>query len=451
MTLSKIALSISISFLVLISGCNQRETDLKQLDSFSQYQLSDWNTKLSDVIIQDIFSPPVSSRIYAYANIAAYEALVPGHPEYISLAGQLNGLSEVPKPKADKKYYYPLAGIIAFSTVSQKMVLSQAEINTYEKKYLEGIRETGLDDVLVQNSIEYGQEVAKHILDWMKKDGYIQMKALPRYVLSTDPGEWIPTPPDYTQAIEPHWGIVRTFALESASQFKLDPHTPFDSLPGSLFYKECMDVYKSNSTSGDTLDIAKHWDCNPNASYTMGHVMSFTQKLSPGGHWISIAAYATKSKNFSMMQSAETLALLSVSLADAFISCWNDKFKIKLIRPETYINRYIDPNWQPALQTPPFPEYPSGHSVISASASTVLTSLLGDSFAFVDSAEVQFGLPPRNFTSFYAAADEAAISRFYGGIHFMPAIINGVKHGREIGNYIAKNIKTRKATQAYVQ
>ncbi|MFW5760284.1 MAG: vanadium-dependent haloperoxidase, partial [Cyclobacteriaceae bacterium] len=133
---------------------------------------------------------------------------------------------------------------------------------------------------------------------------------------------------------------------------------------------------------------------------------------------------------------------------DAFISCWDEKYRSSLIRPETYIYRYIDPDWKPLLQTPAFPEYTSGHSVISASAAVVLTELIGENFAFADSSEVDYGLPVRQYRSFYEASDEAAISRLYGGIHYRPACDNGIDQGRKVGNFIMDKISTRESMQA---
>jgi hypothetical protein len=450
MKFSKFALFIFLN-ISLFPACKKHEKNTETTDDYSRRQLFVWNKKLNDVIIKDIFTPPVSSRIYAYTNIAAYEALVPGNPDYVSLAGQLNGLKELPKPEINKKYYFPLASIIAFSTVSQKLVLSHAKIDAYEKEYLDEIRQSGLDHELLQNSLAYGREVGKHIIEWMKKDGYAQVKSMPRYILTNKLGDWQPTPPDYAQAVEPHWGKIRSFALDSSAKFKTALPTPFDTIPKCQFYKESMEVYNvSKSIKGETLDIARFWDDNPNTADIVGHVTYYKQKLSPGGHWLSITSHVVKDKNLTLMESAEAYTLVSIALADAFINCWAEKYRMKTIRPETYITQYIDPDWVPTIQTPPFPEYPSGHSVISGSASAILTNMFGDTFAFTDSSEVPFGFKARTFKSFYAASEEAAISRLYGGIHFMPAISNGVKHGREIGNYIAKNVKTRKISQAYL-
>ena len=144
------------------------------------------------------------------------------------------------------------------------------------------------------------------------------------------------------------------------------------------------------------------------------------------------------------MRTSEAYACMAVVIADSFINCWDEKYKSKVIRPETYINQYIDQNWMPLLQTPPFPEYTSGHSVVSNASAIMLAKLFGSNLAFTDSTEVEFSIPARQFASFKAAADEAAMSRFYGGIHYMPSIVNGVDEGIRIGEFALAKLKTRR-------
>ena len=196
--------------------------------------------------------------------------------------------------------------------------------------------------------------------------------------------------------------------------------------------------------SSEQAEIANFWDCNPFKININGHVMYATKKISPGGHWINITRIACKAANADLAKSAEAYACVSVALADCFISCWDEKYRSNVIRPETFINQYIDADWTPLLQTPPFPEYTSGHSVVSAASAVILTKLFGDNFSYEDSTEVEFELPPRHFKSFKAAAEEAAISRFYGGIHYMPSITSGLKEGNSVGNFIIKKLRTRK-------
>jgi hypothetical protein len=217
----------------------------------------------------------------------------------------------------------------------------------------------------------------------------------------------------------------------------------------SEFYKEVMEVYETvNELNEERTEIAKFWDCNPYVSTHKGHAMFAIKKITPGGHWIGITSIVTREVNADFMKTVETYAVVSISLADAFISCWDEKYRSNLIRPETVINQHIDEDWLPLLQTPPFPEYTSGHSVISSAAAIALTDLLGENFSFTDSTEVEYGLPVRKYESFLAASQEAAISRLYGGIHYMPAIENGVEQGKRVGNYVIANLTTRQKNLA---
>jgi len=175
----------------------------------------------------------------------------------------------------------------------------------------------------------------------------------------------------------------------------------------------------------------------------IGHVMFATKKITPGGHWMGIASIASAAAGKDWKGTVEALTLTAISLNEAFIACWDEKYRSRTIRPETYINQHIDENWVPLLQTPPFPEHTSGHSVASTAAAYTLAQLFGDQLHIVDSTEVAYGLPVREFDSFSQAASEAAISRFYGGIHYMTAIEEGSKQGKQVGEWIWKNISTR--------
>lgn len=165
------------------------------------------------------------------------------------------------------------------------------------------------------------------------------------------------------------------------------------------------------------------------------------KKISPGGHWMNIAGIAAAKANLSFDNAVVLHTLLSLTLVDAFISCWDEKYRSNRIRPETYINKYIDTRWQPLLQTPPFPEYTSGHSVISTASAEVLSYFLGDKFSFTDNSEEIFDIKARSFTSFRQAAEEAAVSRLYGGIHFIDAITNGQVQGKKIGKKVVEQLK----------
>ncbi|MBS1598365.1 MAG: vanadium-dependent haloperoxidase [Bacteroidetes bacterium] len=425
-----------IILFVVASACKQT-SDSAALNEFYKKQLSEYNRKLTQIIIGDVFSPPVCSRIYAYSNIAAYEALRQSNKKYPSYAGRLHDLKKTPAPDSGRTYDFSISEMIAFFTAAQKLVFNAGAVSQLEKEYLSRLKAMHVDEELVGRSIEYGRKVGLHILDWASGDGYLQRTALSAYMVNKDPSRWQPTPPDYMDAIEPNWKTLRTFLLDSASQFRPEPPPKFDTTSGSIFYQAAIEVYNSTlHANPEQIAIAKFWDCNPNISTTQGHVTYFQQKISPGGHWIHVAASVAEKEKFDQLRTAEIISQTAIALADAFISCWEAKYLYIVVRPETYINKYIDRNWRPVLQTPGFPEYTSGHSVVSSCAAVMLTKLLGDHYHYTDSTEVPFGIPARQFNSFLDASAEASISRLYGGIHYLPAIKNGVDCGKRIGDFV---------------
>jgi hypothetical protein len=293
----------------------------------------------------------------------------------------------------------------------------------------------------------YAFEVVHFIEKYMNEDNYNQTRTMSKFTVDTeDPSRWQPTPPSYMDGIEPHWNKIRPFLLDSAQQFKPERHPEFSLEKDSKFYEELMEVYDiskeitENGDDSEEIAIARFWDCNPFVSVTRGHFMFATKKISPGAHWIGITKIAAKKTNANVEETMNAYTKTSIAIADAFISCWDEKYRSNLIRPETLINQYIDPDWLPILQTPPFPEYTSGHSVASGAASVMLTEIFGDDFYFEDTTELPYGLPVRTFKSFYDASSEAAISRLYGGIHYMAAIVNGLKQGKDLGHFEAKRL-----------
>jgi hypothetical protein len=401
--------------------------------------------QITDIIVHDIFSPPVASRIYTYVSIAGYETAIQADSKYISLAGQVAGLEAPPKPEAGKEYCYPLATVQAMLKVGRTLVFSEDKMDVFYDSIMRHYQDSGMPDEVFERSVAYGKAVADHILAWSGKDNYKQTRSFPKYSIEDSPSTWKPTPPAYMDAVEPHWNKIRCFALDSAGQFKPSPPTAFSADKKSQFYKEAEEVYlMGKNLTEEQRQIASFWDCNPFVMNVKGHVMFATKKISPGGHWMNITHVACKKTNADFIQSTEAYARVAISLVEGFISCWDEKYRSRVIRPETYINQHIDEDWTPLLQTPPFPEYTSGHSVISSASAVVLTKLFGENFAFTDSTEIEFGLTARSFPSFIAASEEAAMSRMYGGIHYRPAVEQGVVEGRALGNFIIQKIKTRR-------
>jgi hypothetical protein len=400
--------------------------------------------QLTDVIVYDIFSPPQASRAYAYASIAAYEAMRHGRPEFRTLAGQVNGLAPVPAPDPEEEVYLPLAGVHALMTVGKALTFSQERMDSLRTEMHGRFRARGIPRPVFERSVAYGERVAEHVLAWARDDYFLQLRGYPKFTVMREPGRWMPTPPAYMDAVEPNWARVRPFAMDSASQFRPRPPIPFDMNPGSPFHTQVREVLDTGARlSEEERAIAAFWDCNPYVMNVRGHAMFATKKITPGGHWINIVSIVTRRAEADMMRSAEAYARTSIALADGFISSWEEKYRSNLIRPETVINEYLDERWTPLLQTPPFPEYTSGHSVISNAAAVVLTDLFGETFEYTDDTLVPWGLEPRSFTSFRQAAAEAAISRMYGGIHYRMAIEEGTVQGIQVGENVLRRIHTR--------
>ena len=437
---------ILLSALFLVVSCSTNKNN--EFIVIEPDQLHASVDNVTDIMIHDIFSPPVASRVYAYPNIAAYEIIAQANDDYESLAKQLRGLNPVPTIDSTKNINPQLAALIAHMDVSKSLIFSEERIKTVEDSLYGIWSELNLEQF--NDSKEYALVVSDHIKGWMNKDNYKQTRTMPKFTVNTDdPSRWQPTPPAYMDGIEPHWNKIRPFIIDSASQFKPSAPPPFSMEKGTAFYKEVKDVYDISmkiTESGDDSEeiaIAQFWDCNPYVSVTRGHLMFATKKISPGAHWIGIAKIASMKTNSDFDKTVYAYTKTSIAIADAFISCWDEKYRSNLIRPETLINQHIDENWKPILQTPPFPEYTSGHSVVSGAAATALTNIFGDDFAFDDDTEVAYGLPIRSFSSFNKAANEAAISRMYGGIHYRTAVDIGVKQGRDLGNFVMDNLKMK--------
>ena len=431
-------------FVLLIIGCQEKSAPI--VISPEDYHSS--IDKVTEIMIHDIFSPPVASRIYAYPNIAAYEIMAMGNEGYTSLAGQVTDLTPIPTADKDAKINYPLAALIAHMDMNKRLIFSEDRIESYRDSLYTLWENTNKEEFMASKT--YGLEVAEHIAAWMDKDNYKQTRTMPKFTVDTDdPSRWQPTPPAYMDGIEPHWNKIRPFVIDSANQFVPSPPPPFSMEEGSAFYNEVKEVYNiSNEITekgdkSEEIEIAQFWDCNPYVSVTRGHLMFATKKITPGAHWIGITKIAARKADADFAKTVFAYTKTSIAIADAFISCWDEKYRSNLIRPETLINQYFDDSWEPVLQTPPFPEYTSGHSVVSGAAATALTSIYGDDFAFDDDTEVPYGLPVRSFESFNKAADEAAISRMYGGIHYRAAVEIGVGQGRSLGQFLIDNLKMK--------
>ena len=422
-----------IVFTISIAACSESGKEKKSEQMLSHQLIK----KLTDVIVVDIFTPPVASRIYANCALAIYEAVRFGDEKSSSLAAKLNGFDTMPIPEKGKQYDFSIAAIQAFCETAKKVTFSAAEIKQYQDSMIK-VYAKGLEEEVVKNSVAFGQQVADVVAKRLSKDNYKETRGFERFEVKTDdPSRWVPTLPDYADGLEPHWFKMMPMALSKYDEVQADPFPAYSTDTASAYFKELKEVYDiSKNRTEEQTDIAIFWDDNPFVSQHKGHVMFQDKKMTPPGHWMAIVKKACRDKGADDIASAKAYAMTAVGMYDAFISCWYVKYNTTRIRPQTAIQRLIEEQWVSFIQTPPFPEYTSGHSTVSSSAAEILTHLFGDNHAFTDSSEVEYNLPVRNFNSFRQAAEEASISRVYGGIHYRSGCENGNKQGKKVAQVV---------------
>lgn len=399
---------------------------------------------LTKVISLDRFAPPAASRIYAYTNIALYEILAAFDERYVTLAGQVNELSPVPQPEAGAVYNQPLIYYNVFLDVAGQLVYNEPMLRERAAKSCAAFLPTKLPKPVEARSLAYAKELAGHIVAWSKTDRFHQRKGFPRHTVKGEPGTWEPTPPAYMSGLEPNWWRLRTFVTDTSAQIKPEPPIPFSAEKGSDFYNAALEVYElSKKVENDSTALAWHWDDNCKGTLQKGHFMMKTFKQTPIGHWIFITRAACLQNNISFDRTIEAYMYASIAMAEGMFAAWAEKYRSDLIRPITYINRYIDKEWEPVLETPYFPEHPSAHAAISAAAAAVLGDLITDNVTFIDSSIQAYKLPPRKYHSLKDAAWDAALSRLYGGIHYRHGCVEGYEQGLAIGRFVLEELETR--------
>ncbi len=364
------------------------------------------------------YSPPVAARAFGYLGVIVWEAQAHASG-FTPLGGLLNGLKPLPQ---DRMLRDPAAVLQGAMTLGVRSLFGNT--GPTGQRAMEAMQKR-LDKLVAANpsDLEKGRAIAAHILSWAESDGGARVENLgfpDGYEPINQPGAWVPTSAIRLQQapLLPDWGHVRPMAMANGLACTIAPPPAFSTEPGSVFHTQALEVYEtSKSLTEDQKIIARFWSDDPMLSPT------------PPGHWVSILLDIAERDALPLPRLADALARLGVAQHDAFIACWQAKYQYNLIRPVTYIRQHIDPKWEPLLITPPFPEYPSGHSTLSGASWVVLTAVFGENFAFDDATHEDDGLPVRSFPDFKSAAEEAALSRLYGGIHFRAAIELGLAQG----------------------
>jgi len=403
---------------------------------------------ITRIMMHDVVSPPVASRYYyyctlgAYAVVASYDDAFPHPSRWVQKLDPMTGFQQ-----GSTRLNADLAALFCIYETALLFLPSGNDILSEYEKVKNECFENGYSRSAVNLAIDHAKRTAQSILAFSQNDGYRFLSTYSRYRPKRKPGYWFPTPPAYMDAVDPQWSTMRTSVIDSPGSFRCAPPVPFDTINSSPFFSLAKEVYDvKNQLTEEQKEIAAFWDCNPFVVSTSGHMSLGFKKISPGGHWMNIACIAAIKKGIGFRRFIQLVSVEALTLYDAFIACWSEKYRTDRVRPESFINKYMDVSWQPLLQTPPFPEYTSGHSVISTASAELLSYLFGDLFAYTDDTEVIFDLAPRSFQGFRQAAGEASVSRLYGGIHFRDAIENGQDQGRRIGNHIVNKLRAAGVT-----
>ncbi len=404
-------------------------------DTYSAAVATEW-TSLALSLTQQTpgFSPPVAARAFGYLGLALYESIVPGMPGYTSLAGQLNELNSLPVAQPDEPLHWPTVANASMATMTRMMFSNasaenKGRIDQLERllplKYGQDFDPNTYTPEIINRSDSYGKLMAMAIMTWARTDGGHEAWGPLRrnrvnYVPPSGAGRWTATAPAFAKPLLPYWGENRTFALKTAQECAAPPPPVYSEEPSSAFYKSAQEVYTiSKAATQEQRQFALYWSDDPGKTPT------------PAGHWAFIANDLLKTRKANLADSAMTHARLNIAMADAFTAGWATKYSVNVLRPVTYVQGSFDSNWVPSLMTtPPFPEYPSGHSVQSSAAAGVLNQIFGANTAFTDNTHNDRGWGPRTFPSFNAAANEAALSRLYAGIHFRFGVEGGQVQGK---------------------
>lgn len=407
------------------------------------------------------FTPTNVSRDLGYVSLALYETVACSTIEYKSLASQLTQLDSLPVLSKGKTYYPEVAVNSCFRVLIDSLLykdlrftadyyypkIVRTPLDSLYSSYEHHLKKNYTNNENYRYSQKFGIQMALSIFKYSMSDGGAY-KSIQNFInegshyKSPAGSTWQDSLTKHGISSQPSWGKNRTFVPAISMHAKAAKQIPFSTNPQSEFYQQAYEIYLFwvNETFQMRL-IAEYWKDNPVESFT------------PPGHSTSILLQILKEKNASLDYAAYALAKMGLALNDAFICCWKTKYETNSIRPEQYIQKYIDPRFRPAIPTPQFPEYTSGHSVQAGAAAEVLTDLFGDDYKFTDktldysaSNQNHKGLLNRSFNSFYEFATEASMSRMYGGIHFRQACEAGLVQGKQVGKFVNglewKNSKT---------
>lgn len=465
----------------LVIGC------ARQAPAPDPQYVAQWLRSSLSFVRSERLGPPVAARISAYTSLALYEGYASdGSSGLTSLVQRLNGITALPSAPAGGVDGAIVAAeavrAVLDSLYRDGFASTRRTVDSLAAAQAAGRKAAGVSQALADRSSSHGRSLGAAILAYAARDGFFATRkrtwapsgkreewentitqdqfvpimlsgesdlvapanpgvamelerAGERFVFTNRPknaaGTTLPTF-NPVRPTEPYWGELRTFALRDGDECRPPAPPAYSERAGSDFWRMGKEFADSMSAlTPEKKQIALFWADNPVATGT------------PGFHWISVVNQMIDRQKLSAPRAAELYALTSIAIADAFIGCWKEKYRSFVVRPVSYMHRTMDKNFNTVIPTPPFPEYTSGHSVQSAAAVRVLIALLGDSISFADSTQVDIGQPARQFANFTAALKEVAISRVYAGVHYMPAVIDGMTQGECIGDRVLERLRSR--------
>jgi hypothetical protein len=409
---------------MVITSCTDHDgPDVPAEPASSSEVVTSWLTmqlKLAQAIPG---SPPVLARRWAYTGVALWESLQPGLPGYQSIAPQLNGLPALPQPSKSLHYYYPASANAALAAINRFMQpgisgANLARIDSLEAANLAKYQQHQQPDVLA-NSIDFGKKIAAAVFEWSKTDGFDNVTP---YTPLSGAAYWKPTPPAFGPAALANWGKVRTIVPNSDAGADQGAPIAYSEDKSSEYYKQVLDVYNvSQSLTQEQRTIATFW---------------------PDNSWHNVLSQVLAIEKPGLAVAAKAFTQLGIAMSDGAISLCKGKYVYQGVRPVTYIRTVMNhPDWNTVIPTPAHPEYPSGHSVMSAAAAEVLTGIFGKNYHYTDKPYNLPSFAPRNFNSFDEAAAEAAVSRVYAGIHYRKTCEVSLLHGKTVGQNVISKLK----------
>lgn len=443
-----------VLFLLLaVAGCRKdpettqpltnNSTESQKVETYSGDDLREYFDLMCNITKSTPgFFPPQVARAYGYVGVAAYESVVHGIDGGQSLAGQLNGLqaSDMPVPEQNVRYNWAIASNAAMATIMRKMFDKKVStdnlmaINNKETENLKALAQYESADV-ISRSVNYGISIAEAVYRYSLNDGghesYMDPFQLP-YTMKKDDACWVPTGA-VSNPISPYWGNNRPFIEANVSATQNCVMAKFGTQNSSEFYKAAAEVYNQVKTNTpEQVEITKYWADDPFKTCT------------PTGHTFNIMTQLLKEDKATLEKTSVAYAKLAIAENDAFIACWKEKYDNVLIRPVSYIKKYIDPQFNTVIGTPPFPAFTSGHSAEIGAGTRIFTNMFTDGsgkYDFTDYSQLQYGFKARHYNNFDAMAEECADSRFYGGIHYKMDNAEGLKQGRTVGDNVNNKIQ----------